>query len=51
MRPCGNPTGTGFTVVSNGDVGSWSTTFQYFVMDVNGDGRSDLVRLWQNGKP
>ena len=42
-------TGTGFTVVSNGDVGSWSTTFQYFVMDVNGDGRSDLVRLWQNG--
>src|SRR6266403_754181 len=41
--------GTGFTQVSNADIGSWSTGFQYFVMDINGDGRSDLVRLYQNG--
>jgi hypothetical protein len=42
-------TGSGFTEVSNGPIGSWSTSFNYLVMDVNGDGRSDLVRLWQNG--
>jgi len=39
----------GLTSPANGSVGTYCTCILEFVMDVNGDGKSDLVRLWQNG--
>ena len=45
--------GTGFTNVSSVSVGSWSisgdTAIAELPMDVNGDGKKDLVRRWHNG--
>jgi len=41
--------GTGFSVAWNGSVGGWGDLIKDFPMDVNGDGKTDLVRIWQNG--
>src|SRR5690242_4650813 len=41
--------GTGFQQVANQPVGGWDTTIQQFAMDVNGDGKIDLVRIWDHG--
>jgi len=41
--------GSGFPSVSfNATVGGWNTAWKDFLADVNGDGRADLIRLWQN---
>jgi len=43
-------TGNGFQFHGNGAAGSWSTNdHREFPMDVNGDGRQDIIRLWKNG--
>ncbi len=46
-----NPSnGSGFPSQSfNASIGSWSTNIKDYFADVNGDGRSDLVRIWKNG--
>lgn len=42
--------GTGFPVQnSNVDVGGWNTTVKDFFVDLNADGKVDLVRIWNNG--
>jgi hypothetical protein len=38
---------TDFVQVSNTIIGGWAA--QNHVTDVNGDGRADIVRIWQNG--
>ena len=46
-----NPSnGKGFPSQSfNSSVGGWNASTKDYFADVNGDGRSDLVRIWQNG--
>jgi RHS repeat-associated protein len=40
--------GSGFPSVSfNATVGGWNTAWYHYIADVNGDGRADLVRIWQ----
>ena len=43
--------GVEFLAPSSGvrEVGNYNTAIKNFVMDVNGDGKSDLVRVYQNG--
>ena len=42
--------GFGFPVATfNGPVGGWSTSISDYFVDINGDGWSDLVRIWNNG--
>jgi len=41
--------GTGFPSTSDGDVGTWDTSIKNYFADVNGDGRADLVRIYQYG--
>ena len=48
------PQGTGLLnpdpLFSGGSVGGWSlSTVWDYVADINGDGRGDLIRIWQNG--
>lgn len=41
--------GAGFPSMSfNSSVGGWNTAWNDYLVDVNGDGRADLVRIWQN---
>jgi Salmonella virulence plasmid 65kDa B protein/FG-GAP-like repeat len=43
--------GTGFVHAGNQDVGGWdgsATGVRELTMDVNGDGKTDLVRIWNN---
>jgi hypothetical protein len=42
-------TGTAFNYVSNGDVGVWDPSSSTLVTDLDGDGRKDLLRFYQNG--
>jgi ribosomal protein L21E len=46
-----NPSnGAGFPDRSfNSSIGGWSTNTKDSFVDVNGDGKSDLVRIWKNG--
>lgn len=42
--------GAGFPSESaNGDVGGWNSSLNDYLADVNGDGKSDLIRIYQNG--
>jgi len=42
--------GSGYPTVSfNGSIGGWNDTTRDFLADVTGDGRADLVRIWNNG--
>jgi hypothetical protein len=41
--------GTAFVESSNAAVGAWSSSNVYLPMDVNGDGKADLVTVWNNG--
>jgi hypothetical protein len=41
--------GVSFASVSNAAVGGWDPTYIDLLMDVNGDGKDDLVILWNNG--
>ncbi|HZM78956.1 MAG TPA: RHS repeat-associated core domain-containing protein [Candidatus Limnocylindrales bacterium] len=42
--------GAGFPTASfNGSVGGWATSIMDYLVDVNGDSRADLVRIWNNG--
>jgi hypothetical protein len=41
--------GTAFTSVSNASIGGWDATYLDLLMDVDGDGKNDLVILWNNG--
>jgi hypothetical protein len=43
-------TGSGFQSVSNASIGGWDPTYVDLVMDVDGDGKRDLVVLWNNGQ-
>ena len=44
--------GTGYPAeTSNHVIGGWNTAFEDFIIDVNGDGKADLVRIWgDNGR-
>lgn len=44
----GTEAGATFIGVSNGSIGSWVTGARYYVADVNGDGRADIVKIWNN---
>jgi RHS repeat-associated protein len=40
--------GSGFPAASfNGPFGDWNDAWKYYFADVNGDGRADLVTIWQ----
>lgn len=41
-------TGSSFTQKWNQQVGGWSEDIHDVVMDVNGDGKSELIRMWNN---
>src|SRR5262249_29070499 len=42
-------TGDGYgTATANNDIGGWDDAWEYFLMDVNGDGKADLVTLYSN---
>jgi RHS repeat-associated protein len=42
--------GGGFpTQASNGSVGGWNDNFHDYFADANGDGKCDLIRIYQNG--
>lgn len=43
--------GTGFPAeTSNIEIGAWNDIFLDYFADVNGDGRTDLIRVWKSGE-
>src|SRR5205823_2769301 len=41
--------GVHLVAASNAKVGGWDLNYRDLTIDVNGDGKTDLVRVWNNG--